>query len=68
MQKSNYKRRINTSNLILVEKRVLQVARFARYVMGASSPHAACRYGHWRGVTIMSHSVRCRYATEKIEG
>ena len=44
------------------------VARPARYVRGGFLPHAACRSGHLRGVTIMSHSVRCRYATEAIAG
>ena len=29
-----------------------------------SSPHATCRSGHLRGVTIMTHSVHCRFATE----
>ena len=44
------------------------VACSARYVRGGFLPHAACRSGHLRGVTIMSHSVRCRYATEAIAG
>ena len=32
-------------------------------VGGGSLPHATRRYGRWRGVTIVSRSARCRYAT-----
>ncbi len=39
------------------------VARSARYIMGGIYPHSACRFGHLRGVNIVSHFVRCRFAT-----
>ena len=33
-------------------------------MVGVSSPHATCRSGHLRGVTIVTHFVHCRFATE----
>ena len=40
------------------------MARPARYITRHFPPHAARHSGRLRGVTIMSHSVRCRFATE----
>ena len=38
--------------------------RAPRAISRGIFPHAARRSGRLRGVTIVSHSVRCRYATE----
>lgn len=39
------------------------VARSARHDRRRVLPHSARRFGRLSGVTIISHSVRCRFAT-----
>ena len=47
----------------LITCRLFSVTRSARYGRGDILPHSARHSGRLGGVTIVSHSVRCRFAT-----